>query len=66
MEQTTPQAVVEVETPVVVEIQTRQVGLIMYGGGIDKNAWIENAKRDGFIVKEFEGHAELHVEVKKK
>ena len=44
--------------------QRKQVGFIVFGGGLNKRAWIELSKAQGYIVLDCGEHAELYVRVK--
>lgn len=39
----------------------KQVGFIIFGGGLDKRQWIERAKREGHIVLDCGHYAELYI-----
>jgi len=38
----------------------KQVGFIVFGGGIDKRAWILNAREEGYIAVDHGHYAALY------
>ena len=38
----------------------KQVGFIIFGGGLDKRAWINRSKAEGYFVLDFGHYAELY------
>ena len=44
--------------------RSRQVGLIMLGGGLNAAAWIKLVVAQGFTVRIFKKHVEIFQEVK--
>ena len=43
----------------------KQVGFIVFGGGMDKRRWIEDAKAQGYTVLDCGEYAELYVTTKR-
>lgn len=37
-----------------------QVGVIVFGGGLNLRFWIEKARQDGYLVRICNGYAELY------
>ena len=42
----------------------KQVGFIIFGGGLNKRRWIEDAKLEGYAVLDCGEYAELYVRVR--
>lgn len=38
----------------------KQIGFIVFGAGLNKRQWIENARADGHFVLDCGDHAELY------
>lgn len=38
----------------------KQIGVIVFGGGLNARHWIEEAKKDGYYVLICNGYAELY------